>query len=169
MRRRAGYILLAAVLAIGIAVQASIAGSSDENVLEFDTMAPVVGPFVGGAHPIRGVPGGGLPWQIAQANGELRANGALEIEVHGLVLLNGDPVPPDLRGTNPIPSFRGLVSCRTIKNGHAATRNVSTGDFPASRAGDAEIRATIRLPNPCFAPIVFVTSPTGLWFAVTGR
>jgi hypothetical protein len=25
------------------------------------------------------------------------------------------------------------------------------------------------LPSPCFAPIVFVTSGSGNWFAVTGR
>ena len=36
------------------------------------------------------------------------------------------------------------------------------------RNGDARIRAKLMLPNPCLAPIIFVTSPTGSWFAVTG-
>jgi hypothetical protein len=27
----------------------------------------------------------------------------------------------------------------------------------------------VALPSPCFAPIIFVTSPTSAWFAVTGR
>ena len=26
----------------------------------------------------------------------------------------------------------------------------------------------LALPSPCLAPIVFVASPTGSWFAVTG-
>ena len=34
--------------------------------------------------------------------------------------------------------------------------------------GDAEIEAKLDLPNPCIAPIIFVTSPTGSWFSVTG-
>ena len=35
--------------------------------------------------------------------------------------------------------------------------------------GDAKIDAKVALPSPCFAPIVFVTSGGGSWFAVTGR
>jgi len=27
----------------------------------------------------------------------------------------------------------------------------------------------VGLPQPCIAPIVFVTSPTGAWFAATGK
>ena len=53
-------------------------------------------------------------------------------------------------------------------NGAVATSNVSTEPFPASPEGDAMIRATVALPDPCVAPIVFVTSPTGAWFAATG-
>jgi hypothetical protein len=35
---------------------------------------------------------------------------------------------------------------------------------PAALAGDK----VLELPSPCLAPIVFVTSPGGAWFAVTG-
>jgi hypothetical protein len=35
--------------------------------------------------------------------------------------------------------------------------NVSTGDFKADTAGDSTINATLSLPRPCIAPIVFVT------------
>jgi hypothetical protein len=45
---------------------------------------------------------------------------------------------------------------------------VSTAPFPASATGDADINATVSLPSPCIAPIVFVTSPGGAWFAATG-
>lgn len=131
-------------------------------------MAAVNGPFVGSANPIRGVNGGGLPWQIAEGRGELAGNGKLEVKVRGLVLLNAAPVPPALRGTNPIASFRAIVSCLTIDNGSPATTNVATGPFPATATGDSKIEATVALPSPCFAPIIFVGPSATTWFAVTG-
>jgi len=161
-------ILIAAVLAVGLVAQASGASSSGKDVLAFDTLVGVSGPFVGAANPIRDVSGGGLPWQIDKGTGELRADGSLKVEVEGLVLLEAAPVPPELQGTNPIPAFRAVVSCLTTVNGAVATSNVSTDPFPATPTGDAKIRATITLPSSCFAPILFVTSPTGAWFAVTG-
>ena len=160
--------LLAAVLAVGLIAQASGASPSGQKVLEFNTMVGVSGPFVGSANPIRGVNGGGLPWQIAEGKGELASNGKLEAEVRGLVLLNGPPVPPALRGTNPISSFRAIVSCLTIVNGSPATTNVATGPFPATTTGDSKIEATVVLPSPCFAPIIFVGPSPTTWFAVTG-
>jgi hypothetical protein len=90
----------------------------------------------------------------------LSADGHLVVKVEGLVLAT--------TGTNPVTTFRGLVSCQTIVAGAAAVVNVPTDAFPASTAGDAKIEATVTLPSPCFAPIVFVTSPGGSWFAVTG-
>jgi hypothetical protein len=131
-------------------------------------MVGVSGPFVGSANPIRGVNGGGLPWQIAAGRGELASDGRLEVEVRGLVLLNGPPVPLALRGTNPIASFRAIVSCLTIVNGSPATTNVATDPFPATATGDSKIEATVGLPSPCFAPIIFVGPSPTTWFAVTG-
>ena len=52
--------------------------------------------------------------------------------------------------------------------GAATVVNVSTGTFAASKEGDSRIEARVGLPRPCIAPIVFVTSPTGAWFAATG-
>jgi hypothetical protein len=160
----------AAVIVLGLLTLSPQAGSAGPpKVLEFDMMAAVVGPYVGGAHPIRGVPGGGLPWAIDDGEGELRSDGTLEVEVEGLVLANVDPVPEALRGTNPIPNFRAVVSCETIDaTGAAETENVRTEPFPATTDGDSTIEATVTLPSPCFAPIVFVTHPDGPWFAVTG-
>jgi hypothetical protein len=166
--KRSLVLFFATVLALGLIVQASGASSSGQKVLEFDTMAAVSGPFVGSANPIRGVNGGGFPWQIAEARGELAADGKLEVEVRGLVLLNGAPVPPALRGTNPISSFRAIVSCLTVDNGSPATTNVATGPFPATSTGDSKIEATVALPSPCFAPIIFVGPSPTTWFAVTG-
>ncbi len=40
---------------------------------------------------------------------------------------------------------------------------------PASAGGgDATIETDVVLPQPCIAPIIFVTSPGGSWFAATG-
>jgi hypothetical protein len=77
-----------------------------------------------------------------------------------LVLADQAPVPPALQGTNPVPQFDAIISCQTINAAEAATvTNVSTAAFPASTAGNADINATVSLPHPCIAPIVFVPSP----------
>ena len=145
-------------------------GSGDgRKVLEARVLAPVTEPYTGAANPIRGVPGGGLPWQIAEGRVDLRSDGRLDVEVEGLVLAERAPVPPALQGTNPIPQFKAIVSCQTTVNGLAAVSNVSTTPFDASPAGDAETETSVDLPTPCFAPIVFVASAGGAWFAVTGR
>ena len=169
--------LIGAVAFQGVAASAASADhrhhghGHDATVLRFDTMTPVTGPFTGSANPIRGVNGGGLPWILKSGSGELRQDGRLEVRVRGLVLANDSSVPAALRGTNPFPNFRALVSCQSIGAGNTATvTNVSTGDFKADSMGDSTIRTRISLPKPCFAPIVFVTGPTGTdaWFAVTG-
>lgn len=127
-------------------------------------MAGVTGPFVGTANPIRGINGGGLPWILSRAEGELRADGRLEVHVRGLVLAAGAAA-----GTNPVSSFLAIVSCMSIDAmGNPSTVNVATSPFPASSAGDADVETTVSLPHPCFAPIIFITSPTMSWFAVTG-
>lgn len=147
----------------------STASSQDDSVVKFEVMAPVTGPYVGNANPIRGVPGGGLPWEIDNAQGKLGANGRLKIDVEGLVLARHDPVPANLQGTNPIPNFKAIVSCQTITGNTATVTNVETGLVPASADGDARFNTFVALPTPCIAPIIFVTSPTGAWFAATGR
>jgi hypothetical protein len=52
--------------------------------------------------------------------------------------------------------------------GAATTANLTTATVPASAAGDANLDTTVNLPSPCFAPIVFVTTPNGAWLAVSG-
>lgn len=146
---------------IGLMALASGANSAGPAmVLRADTMVGVSGPYVGSANPIRGINGGGLPWSIAEGKTVLGADGRLEVKVEGLVLT--------ATGANPVTSFRAVVSCQTIVDGAAAVTNVATDPFPATTAGDSKIEATVSLPSPCVAPIVFVTSPGGAWFAATG-
>ena len=159
-------------LAVAVALVApalGIGGADGRKVLDAKVLGSVSEPYTGTANPIRGVPGGGLPWEIGDANASLRADGRLHVDVEGLVLARRAPVPPALQGTNPITDFKAIVSCLTTSGGAAATVNVETGLVPASSTGDAEIDTSVALPSPCFAPIVCVTSPTGAWFAVSGR
>jgi len=161
----AGFAVLVALASLGTA-----ASADPGSILKFDTMAPVTGPYVGASNPIRGVPGGGLPWMIESGRGSLDRDGHLKVRVRGLVLADHAPVPPMLQGINPITPFKAIVSCQAIAtDGSATVVNVSTGGFPASPEGDSTIRATVKLPHPCIAPIVFVTSPSGAWFAATGN
>lgn len=158
--------LAGAVALGGLWTPAALAAPEQSNgsaVLKFHTMAPVTGAFVGaptnpdGGTPIRGIHGGGLPWRLRAADGELKADGSLRVRVRGLVLAAGP-----LAGTNPIASFRAIVSFE-----NAAP--IFTASVPASSEGDAEIEARIALPHPGFAPIIFVgPAAATAWFAVTG-
>lgn len=148
------------------------------KILDFDTMVGVPRPFTGATNAIRGVPGGGLPWVVSSAKGKLYLDGKLEIKVEGLVLDPNDPtvISQGLAGVNPIPAFRAVVSCLSKDaSGNPTTVNLTIDPFPAttgpatSGGGDAKIDAQVNLPHPCIAPIVFVTSPTGAWFAATGN
>ena len=161
--------LVAVIVGALLAPSLISAANNEASVVKFDVMVGVTQPYTGNANPIRGVGGGGLPWDIDAAHGKLDADGRLRITVEGLVLARRDPVPSNLQGTNPIPNFKAIVSCQTITGGAATVTNVETGLVPATTTGDAKINTVIALPSPCIAPIVFVTSPTGAWFAATGR
>ncbi len=160
-----------AVIGLVPVVAANSSASADPGlILKFDVMTPVTGPYVGTSNPIRMVPGGGLPWIITAGTGSLTRDGHVLIHVRGLVLADQPPVPAGLQGTNPIHDFKAIVSCQTIGAGGTATiTNVSTGQFPASAAGNSDINARVKLPQPCIAPIVFVFgAPNVGWFAATG-
>jgi len=167
--------LLATLVVVLIGLVPTLASTSSASadpgtILKFDVMTPVTGPYTGTSNPIRMVNGGGLPWIITSGNGSLTRDGKVLIHVRGLVLADQAPVPPSLQGTNPVPDFVAIVSCQTIGAGGTATiTNVRTGQFPASTAGNADINARVRLPQPCIAPIVFVFgAPNVGWFAATG-
>ena len=157
----------AAAVLTGATAQADSGHRHDDDTLfEFETLAGVSGVFVGDEEPIRGVNGGGLPWSIEEGEIELESDGTLRVRVEGLVLADVEGVPPDLRGTNPVTQFRVALSCLTPEGDIAPP--VTSDAFPASTDGDARAKVRLELPDTCFAPIVFVTSPTLAWFAVSG-
>jgi len=147
---------------------------ASDSLFKFDELAGVPRPFTGTANPIRGVAGGGLPWVLDRGEARLDADGSLRVVVEGLVFDPEDQVVIDngLANQNPVPFFKAIVSCLSVDTaGDAIISNVETGLFPATTglgAGDADIREMLALPDPCIAPIVFVTAPSGVWFAATG-
>lgn len=172
--RRDAVKLLGAGAAVATVATGSAAatGFLEDDVLEFDSLAGNQGPFTGQTGTIRGVPAGGLPWVVDEGKAELEAD-QVEIEVEGLVLDPDDEaVPEDLRGINPVPGFKGVVSCLTFDDGNRLTETLETDPVEVGEDGDAKIEDEIDLPSPCYAPIVFVTAghpdfPT-VWFAVGG-
>ena len=157
--------LLLSTFFIGSTTSAAAKGP---KILKFDTMVGVPAglTLAQSQGPLRGINGGGIPWTVADASGELRANGHVKISVEGLVLAAGANA-----GSNPIATFRGLVSC---VNSDGTFTNLLTDPFPATTGpasaggGNAEIEADVALPQPCIAPIIFVTNNNGAWFAATG-
>jgi hypothetical protein len=145
----------------------SAAQANAGNIMQFNKMVGIPQDLTGTQNPIRGIDGGGLPWVLTSANGVLTSTGRLVLNINGLVFAAGPNA-----GSNTIPEFGVIVSCLS-SNG--SVDNISVGNFPATTGsaltggGDAHIQANISLPQICIAPIVFVTSPTGLWFAATGK
>lgn len=170
-RRSISVTLVLALAGVLLLLQSSlVAAKGGPTILEWQTMVGVPQAFTGptNAALIRNVNGGGIPWRLDLGKGELSRNGHVEIKVRGLVLASGANA-----GNNPVGVFRGLVSCLT-DSATPAVVNVPTVDFPASTGpasaggGNADIEADLNLPSPCIAPIVFVTSSGGSWFAATG-
>ncbi len=163
-------VALAILLASGILSLSGLASSAtagEPRILQVDSMVGVPPALTGAQNPIRGINGGGLPWTLNAAFGELRASGRLRIKVQGLVFADGPNV-----GKNTVPNFRGAVSCL---GSDGSVQNFLTDLFPATLGpadqggGNSLIDAQLALPQPCIAPIIFVTSPGGSWFAVTGK
>lgn len=147
--------LMTIAAAVCLLAASGVSSMADEggNLTDFSSMTPVTGTAVGAVND-RGIQGGGLPWAITSGTGTVSQQGQVDVTVTGLVI-------PVLGNKNPVASFKATVSCL----GPTGVVNVSTGTFPANSAGDAHIQAVIDLPRPCKEPIIFVTAPTGQWFA----
>src|SRR5258706_13370865 len=65
---------------------AASTGPSPATMLKLHPMAPVTGPYVGPANPVRGVPGGGLPWMLTAGDGARKRDGYPLGEVRGAVI-----------------------------------------------------------------------------------
>ena len=159
--RHFSRLLVAAIGALSLAAvgSATVLAHDDHRILEFESMTAVTGAAVGPAVNSRGLTGGGLPWVITSGSGAVTRDGHVHVSVTGLVI-------PAFGNTNPVKSFKAIVSCVTR---HHMIVNVSTLTFPANGAGDSTINDTVALPRHCSHPILFVTSPGGAWFAMSNR
>jgi hypothetical protein len=168
------------LLAVSVFVGGGAARAKDTpKLIEFESMVGVPKAYTAPMNnPIRGINGGGLPWVVQEAEGSLSQTGEVRIKIKGLVFDPTDPtvIARGLANTNPVAAFKAIVSCQSVDASGAATVvNVSTNPFPATvglksaGGGNSVISQTISLPKPCLAPIVFVTSPGGAWFAVIGQ
>ncbi|MCL5006430.1 MAG: hypothetical protein M1404_07820 [Acidobacteria bacterium] len=157
-------LVFAGAVYVGLA-NAQLSDNAAVPILTWESMVPVSGPYKGTSNPIRGITGGALAWMISGASGTLHSNGALKVRTRGLVFAEGPNT-----GTNPFPFLRAEVSCLSIGgSGQATTVNQLTDAFPADSMGNVTINTKLTLPKPCLAPIVFVTSDTGVWFVATGK
>jgi len=150
---------------LGVASARDGGDKEARNLFEFNRLTAVVPPFTGAANPIRGIGGGGAPWQIASGKAELNANGEIEVRVRGLVLVS--------TGANPIANFAVILSCQSKDAVGAPTIvNLVAGTTPATTTGDANFEGRVTPPSPCIAPIVFVAIPAAAnparWLAVSG-
>ena len=89
------------IISTFFALPVSSAAAKGPKILKFDTMVGVPAGLIGALSqgPLRGINGGGIPWTVADASAELRANGHVKISVEGLVLAEAPmpvrtPVPP---------------------------------------------------------------------------
>ena len=142
MLRLTFFTLLGSVFLVG--VSAGNAGASD--LFE----SKLAGKQVGGQE-IAGIsPDVAEPWVVAEGEVEIGEDGKLELDVEGLLLLDGTVGPV-------LTVFASLVCQKTVASGDPTNEVVaSTADVPLSAAGDAEIEEVIALPAVCVAPIVLV-------------
>ena len=98
---------------------------------------------------------GGADWVSGTSEARLRRDGRLEVRVKDLVLTS--------TGANPVTQLSASVAC----NG---TVVATTPVVAFSPTGDAELRATVVLPQRCIAPVVLL-NPRGnaaVYIGVTG-
>lgn len=135
---------ISTVLAIASLLGSALPGVTARAGAEFE--ASVVGIEVGG-QVVAGIPGG-APWTVDVGEVRIR-NGELDLEVEGLLLLNGT--------VGPVFEVIASLHCASGGEGEEAFTEVArTGSFPLSPAGDAEVEELIDVPEQCSAAIVLV-------------
>ena len=126
--------------------------------------APIVGSSPN--TPIAGVPSGGAPWVVRRGSARLESDGALKIEVTGLLL--GAAAGANGGTTAGIPEVAASLVC-------GAVVQATTDPVPFAATGDFEIRAMVMLPQPaCQGAVILIrivrpaNTPPGAYIAVTG-
>jgi hypothetical protein len=142
---------VAAVLALAGGALVAAAPASARSAHGFHDNARAVlnaalAPSLTSYPSVFGLPPGGKDWTLQAGHAHLSANGRLEVNVTGLVLVATD--------SNPLPDIVASVYCDGSLVG-------TTPPVPFSRAGDAQIHAVVALPSPCLVPAVLLQPDTG--------
>jgi hypothetical protein len=118
---------------------------------------------------IGGVNSCGKIWKIQSGNARLTSDGALKIEVKGLVL-NDTSLPPDVNGT--ADGVTEVVATLVCTGGGAVRVAAESSRVPLSKSGDANVNTTLTLPKNCAAPALLIREiwegKIGGWLAATG-
>jgi hypothetical protein len=125
------------VLAFVLAGMFAVSTFADESVF----FASIEGSNPGVT--IAGVPSGGAPWVVRRGVAVLNDNGKLRVDIRGLVL------PSAGNTAGPITQVAASVVC-------GDTVAATSGPVALTTTGDAEIRAKLTLPSPCFGTAVLV-------------
>ena len=97
---------------------------------------------------------------------ELSQGGFVSVKVKGLVI---DPnAASAAAGTNPSPCSGCSSAASTPRPGSTTCSATRSRPRPGSARGMRRRSSSSPSPDPCIAPIVFVTSNGGSWFASTG-
>jgi len=159
MRPSRRSLVLAAVAAATLipastAVAHDDSGSSRHRAHDL-LRAPIAGSLTNDPTIFRVTPGG-APWVIDRGSARVRTDGRLEVRVEGLIIPRGDNI-------NPVPRLAASVACN-------AKVVATTGTVPFSRSGDARIRAHVKLPRRCIAPVVMLNpnGDAGTYIGITG-
>jgi hypothetical protein len=173
MNLRVKLLLLGAAAATSVMAFSPDSGAGPRparRLLGFQTLYGVQGPFLGAANALHGLVGDDLPWSVTEARGSLDSSGHLSLKIDGLVRAEDPLVPSELQGLNAEPRFRVVLACLSEDEyGDLVPCKVATEGFEATTRGDCSIETQIAVPNPCVAPVVFVTGmDDGAWFAVSG-
>jgi hypothetical protein len=128
---------------------------------EFAFFTPIVGSNPGVT--IAGVPSGGVPWVVRHGVAVLNDEGRLRVEVRGLIL-------PSTGNASPVTQVDASVVC-------ADTVAATTDPVTLTTDGNAQIRAKLSVPSPCFGTIILIRAAgingtllpqPGPWIAASG-
>jgi hypothetical protein len=91
---------------------------------------------------------------IRVGRADLRRDGRLDVVIRGLVI----PVAPANGTPGPVTTVNASLYC----NGSSTPAGTTNPPVPLSRAGDADIEATLtNLPSKCLAPALLI-HPNGM-------
>ena len=117
---------------------------------------------------IGGVNACGKIWALGAGEAELRVDGSLRVELHGLVL--NDPTTAKYNGS---PDGVDAVAVAVVCGGTNAAVVAQAEPVALSAKGDATIEAKLAMPEHCFAPVILVREryegKIGGWLAASGH